>query len=118
MRNSMKRAMTVVGAVLGIGLSGSVAFAASDNGAVAARPGVTVDSSYVGGLPLDDWCQRTGHARSGIVRWDVYGWVCVDHDGRQSGIDLNAACRTYWGSDTYAAYTNYYDPYSWGCYRD
>lgn len=45
--------------------------------------------------------------------YGVYGQVITI---RQAGLDLNRYCNVTYGK-SYAAYTNYYSPYSWGCFR-
>ena len=52
----------------------------------------------------------------------VLNWYCVwKLTGRYIistlGVDLNKECRRIYGSSAYAKYTDYYNPYSWGCYR-
>jgi hypothetical protein len=56
----------------------------------------------------------------------VINWLCVTEGPgyygstliySKSGVDLSRECRRIYGSSAYAAYTSYYNPYSWGCYR-
>jgi hypothetical protein len=55
----------------------------------------------------------------------VINWLCVLGVKSSYGstliykysVDLNRECRRIYGSSAYAAYTSYYNPYSWGCYR-
>ena len=52
----------------------------------------------------------------------VINWLCVaKYSGSnviyKYGVDLNRECRRIYGRSAYAAYTSFYNPYSWGCYR-
>ena len=55
----------------------------------------------------------------------VYSWRCVgiaflsrpELGNGAFQVDLSRECRRVWGSTAYASYTNFFNPYSWGCYR-
>jgi hypothetical protein len=75
----------------------------------------------LGGLNLTDYC-RNYHPRSkGMIdkflnRNDAYSWICYNSRVSYS-IDMQHACRTYYGAGAYAHPTNRRDAYSWQCFR-
>jgi hypothetical protein len=79
-------------------------------------------STYRGGVSVWNACVY----QNGTPSWlqispnNVTGWGCVYSGGWNQivlGVNLNKECAREYGSGTYAAYTNFNDPYSWGCYR-
>ena len=61
--------------------------------------------------------------RAVLVANNVTGWRCEYVGGVISwiwytyNINLNQQCTVQYGPGAYARYTNYSNPYSWGCYR-
>jgi len=79
----------------------------------------------LGGLNLTDYC-RNYHPRSKgmsdkpLNRNDAYSWICYKQTGGYTvsySIDMQHACRTYYGAGAYAHPTNRRDAYSWQCFR-
>lgn len=89
--------------------------------AVLARPASA--ATRLGGISVQSACDH--QYGTGLVA-ELYGktvlnWYCTFKSGKyimgRNSVDLSRECRRVYGSYTYAAYTNYYNPYSWGCYR-
>ncbi|MEU7474678.1 hypothetical protein AB0A63_01755 [Lentzea sp. NPDC042327] len=81
--------------------------------------GTAAPAAAGGGVDINGWCvatfQNPWHAE--LVHFHVFGWACQygqDPGGRQS-VDMNAACRRTYGSNSTAGYTSYNNPYSWYC---
>jgi hypothetical protein len=51
-----------------------------------------------------------------VINWNCR-YTVGGHIMSRLNVDLNRECRRIYGRSAYAAYTNYYNPYSWGCYR-
>jgi hypothetical protein len=70
-------------------------------------------------LGAPDWngyCQANGHGNVQRTSNDAYGWHCADN----SGIDGNAACAWTYGysaSKVIGRIQDFYDPFSWQCWR-
>jgi hypothetical protein len=88
-------------------------------------------STYLGGVSVADACSNQLYiapsaVRLEIIKWNVTGWRCGEITGIGNtvfwwwwvNIHLNAQCATQYGDPSaYASYSNYNNPYSWGCYR-
>ncbi|MEN9503119.1 MAG: hypothetical protein RI964_2404, partial [Pseudomonadota bacterium] len=82
------------------------------------------ESPSMRGLNMSKYCQSKyglsdgeGRIREAVLNQNnVYGWVCTDNIGISYSIDVFDACKVQHGAAwNGAAYTNYYDPYSWYC---
>ncbi len=89
-------------------------------------------ATYLGGVSIAGACSdqlmiAPSATRTEIVAWNVTGWRCGYQtasgyvwwwDGAvRYNINLNRECVREHGAGAWAGYTNYYNPYSWGCYR-
>jgi len=101
-------------------LAGFVLVAGSLVGvAVTASPAQA--ATYLGGVSVWNACVYQNGTPSDVVLVanNVHGWRCF-YNGGWNGIymsvNLNQECARAYGR-AYASYTNYNNPYSWGCYR-
>lgn len=63
--------------------------------------------------------QWPGYWKVALINNTVYGWKCQFNSSLgpvYEGVNLNQQCNYQYGTST-AKYTNYNNPYSWGCYR-
>jgi hypothetical protein len=117
----MKLRIRLATAVAAFGLALAGFFAAS-------APAVDA-ATYLGGVSVAGACSNQlwiapSAVRTEIIAWNVTGWRCgyLTSMGwvwwwTGYNINLNQQCAYQYGPGAYAAYTNYYNPYSWGCYR-
>jgi hypothetical protein len=86
---------------------------------VAFGPHAKPTEASTGGINIDAWCQHLtfGTARAQLLPpYTVYSWACRYIGGQAFGINLNDACKwQYNRSWAWAAYTNYWNAYSWYC---
>lgn len=82
-----------------------------------------VAATRVSGISVQSACN---HQYGSGTTAELFGktainWDCLYMSGRyvmgRLSVDLSRECRRIYGSSAYAAYTNYWNPYSWGCYR-
>lgn len=107
-------------------LGATVASAALAVGGIAVAAPQAHAATMLGGLNLHAYC-RVVASGGNPTSWvwiqnprNVYQWRCsyINGGGLQTvGMNLNHACTWTYGSPSYARYLNYYDPYSWRCYR-
>jgi len=91
----------------------------------------------LGGVNIEDFCQRKWGARAILVNRDAYGWRCrvtganvtvgvglprgVNASAGASGTDyeisVNEVCEQQHGRGAVARSLNPRDPYSWRCFR-
>ncbi len=81
-------------------------------------------ATYLGGVSVQAACdnQYGPGSTATVLQWNVMGWRCVFHGGWNAytpGVDLTKQCKREYKRYTgvYANYTNFNNPYSWGCYR-
>lgn len=79
-------------------------------------------ATRLGGVSVQQACNAQYPGTTAVVvANNVYGWRCKTYWSGgpvyYTGIDLSRQCRAQYGSRAYANYTNYNNPYSWGCYR-
>lgn len=111
---NVRRKLTA--ALIACGLASSGFLAASASAANAAV--------YEGGVSVLGACENQIYTNAvALINNNVTGWRCKYKGAVISviyyyyNIDLNAQCAYQFGSGSYAKYTNYNNPYSWGCYR-
>jgi len=79
-------------------------------------------ATRLGGISVWNACVYQSGTPNGVglASYTAVGWRCLYYSlgtTYQVGVDLNQECRRTFGSGAVAKYTNYNDPYSWGCYR-
>ncbi len=93
-------------------------------GGTAALAQPAVAATRLGGVDMQAACnnQYPGQGRvAKVVTWNVYGWRCVTGvvPVAPGNISTWEQCQVQFGRNqgVYSDYTNYGDPFSWGCYR-
>jgi hypothetical protein len=114
-RTTTVKVRHVASAAISVALSvGGVAIAAAPASAATRLGGINMQAA------CDD--QYPGQGRIAKIRtWNVYGWKCVTGVVPVADGDISTwrQCQNQfgWNRGVYSNYTNYNDPYSWGCYR-
>jgi hypothetical protein len=111
---NIKRKMTTAVAICGLAFAGITA---------ASAPAAHA-TTYLGGVSVLGACENQIFTNGvALINNTVTGWRC-EYNGAvlhviyyNYNIHLNEQCAYQYGSGAYAGYTNYYNPYSWGCYR-
>jgi hypothetical protein len=71
-----------------------------------------------GGLDLNAYCRASGYAGVSLDGSTAYDWHCYSSSGTKSGISMTSACRWRYGNSTALdRFANFFDPYSWVCWR-
>lgn len=81
-------------------------------------------ATYLGGVSVLGACENQIFTNGvALINDTVTGWRC-EYNGAVLhvifywyNINLNEQCADQYGTGAYARYTNYYNPYSWGCYQ-
>lgn len=85
-----------------------------------AGPAAAVTGTRVSGVDISQAClEQNGPGFSVVHGSDVMSWRCRYSGGWNYvdlGVNLNTWCATH-KAGSHADYTNFNDPYSWGCYR-
>lgn len=79
-------------------------------------------ATELGGVDMQRGCSSSfWHAEVYYPNQYVHGWRCthVYSSGYVgvAGINVNAVCSSQYGAGAYSGYLDYYNPYSWRCYR-
>ncbi|MDQ2874392.1 MAG: hypothetical protein M3Y33_06145 [Actinomycetota bacterium] len=93
-------------------------------GVIAASAPAAHAATYLGGVSVLGACENQIFTNGvTLISNNVTGWRC-EYNGAvlhvvyyNYNINLNAQCGVQYGSGAHASYTNYSNPYSWGCYR-
>ncbi|MEU0884075.1 hypothetical protein ABZ345_36235 [Lentzea sp. NPDC005914] len=79
-------------------------------------------ATELGGVDMQRGCgSNYWHAEVYYPNQHVFGWRCTHvYSSGYVGvadIDVNAVCASQYGTGAYSGYLDYYNPYSWRCYR-
>lgn len=106
------RRIAVTAAAVLLGLGGATAVAAP-----------AAAANRLGGVDMQAACnyQYPGQGRlAKVVTWNVYGWKCVTGVVPVAPGDISVwtQCQVQygWGRGVYANFTDYRNPFTWGCY--
>jgi hypothetical protein len=102
-----------------LAVSGTLAFVG-----VAATSVPAQAATSLGGVSVLGACNNQLFTNSvALIASNVSGWRCRYQGATFSviyywyNINLNQECAREYGAGAYAGYLNYYDPYSWRCFR-
>jgi hypothetical protein len=79
-------------------------------------------ATYRGGVSIWNACVYQNGTPSYVVlvQQNVMGWRCQYNGGWNAvylGVSVDRECKRVYGPTAFARYTNFNNPYSWGCYR-
>lgn len=79
-------------------------------------------ATMLGGVNMQLGCSSSyWSAEVYYPQYYVYGWRCTHtYSSGYVGvatINVNAVCAAQYGAGAYSGYLDYYNPYSWRCYR-
>ncbi len=118
MRKPSRLRAGLAAAALALGTGGVIAAAAPASAADATT------STYLGGVSVLGACENQIFTNGvALIHNNVTGWRCeykgavIDFIYWYYNINLNEQCVAQYGSGAVAKYTNYNNPYSWGCYE-
>jgi hypothetical protein len=113
----MRRKLATAAAVCALALAGAIGVSAP------ARAATMLGGVSVAGACSNQLYIAPSATRAVLVTNNVSGWRCqyvgavITWTWCSYNIDLNRQCAVQYGAGAYARYSNFYDPYSWRCWR-